>query len=148
MVSGETERALILDTGVLVAAADRTDPRHRACAELLEQDDGPLVTTVMVMAETAYLLERDLGVDAELALYTAVIDGSLVLEPMTTDDWARVKELVNQYRNFPLGGTDASLMAIAERFKTTRIATLNHRHFGVVRPSHAPAFDLLPHVSR
>lgn len=145
MVSAETDRALIVDTGVLVAAADRTDPRHGECAELLEVDVGPLVTTAMVIAESAYLLERDLGVDAELSLYTSIIDGSLRVEALTGEDWARVKELANQYRDFPLGGTDASLMAIAERFKTTRIATLNRRHFGAVRPSHATVFDMVPY---
>jgi len=145
MASVATDRALIVDTGVLVAAADLTDRRHNECAELLEQDVGPLVTSAMVMAEAAYLLERDLGVDAELALYTSVIDGALLVETLTAEDWRRVKELVNQYRDFPLGGTDASLIAIAERFKTTRVATLNRRHFGAVRPSHAAAFDIHPH---
>jgi uncharacterized protein len=43
-----------------------------------------------------------------------------------------------------LGGTDASVITLAERRGTTRIATLNRRHFTVVRPRHAEAFDLLP----
>lgn len=144
MVSGATDRALIVDTGILVAAADRTDPRHRQRAELLEQDDGPLITTAMVIAETAYLLERDLGVDAEIALYDSIIDGALLVETLIGDDWRRIKSLATQYRNFPLGGTDASLVALAERVKTTRIATLNHRHFGAVRPSHGLAFEIHP----
>jgi predicted nucleic acid-binding protein len=43
-----------------------------------------------------------------------------------------------------LGGTDASVIALAERHQVTRIATLNRRHFHVVRPRHTPAFTLLP----
>lgn len=42
---------LIVDTGPLVAAADRTDRYHHACRELLETASGPLVTTAMVVAE-------------------------------------------------------------------------------------------------
>lgn len=49
---------LIVDTGVLVAATDRTDPAHIACAELLTGETEPLLTTGMVIAGTAYLLDR------------------------------------------------------------------------------------------
>jgi len=55
-----------------------------------------------------------------------------------------IRRLTEQYRGIPLGGTDASLMALAERFKTQRIATLNHRHSGAVRPGHGSAFEILP----
>ena len=43
-----------------------------------------------------------------------------------------------------LGGTDASVIVLAERHKVERIATLDQRHFSVVRPSHATAFTLVP----
>ena len=52
---------LITDTGVLVAAADDADADHQTCAELLEDEPGPLVTTPLVIAETAYLIGRQLG---------------------------------------------------------------------------------------
>jgi predicted nucleic acid-binding protein len=39
---------------------------------------------------------------------------------------------------------DASVVAVAERLKTARIATLDHRHFRAVRPAHCDAFELLP----
>jgi uncharacterized protein len=55
-----------------------------------------------------------------------------------------VRELVTTYADLRLGGTDASLIALAERLGATRIATLSHRHFTVVRPRHADAFELLP----
>ncbi len=41
---------LIVDTGVLVAATDRKDPAHAACAGLLTGETGPLITTGMVIA--------------------------------------------------------------------------------------------------
>ena len=46
----------------------------------------------------------------------------------------------------PLDGTDANLIAIAERLGTTRIATLDRAHFTVVRPAHCNAFDLVPEL--
>jgi uncharacterized protein len=68
---------LIVDTGPLVATADRADKDHAACRELLEDDEGPLVTTAMVIAEAAYLIDRQLGAKAEAALYASVIQGQL-----------------------------------------------------------------------
>ena len=49
---------LIVDTGPLVATADRADRDHAACQALLEDDEGPPVTTAMVIAEAAYLIDR------------------------------------------------------------------------------------------
>jgi uncharacterized protein len=135
---------LIIDTGVLVATADRNDNDHVACRNLLEMAEGPLITTSMIVAEAAYMIERQIGSDGELALYASIIDGTLVVEPLVSADWSRIAELVNRHRDLPLGGSDASLIAIAERLGATRIATLDHRHFRVVRPDHVIAFELEP----
>jgi predicted nucleic acid-binding protein len=52
--------------------------------------------------------------------------------------------LVRQYASLPLGGTDASVVAVAERVKTLRVATLDRRHFTVVRTLRGEAFTLYP----
>jgi len=64
---------LVVDTGPLVATADRGDKDHAACRALLENEEGPLVTTALVIAEAAYLIDRQLGAQAEASLY--VTDG-------------------------------------------------------------------------
>jgi len=51
---------------------------------------------------------------------------------------------VGRYADFPLGGSDASVIAIAERLSITTIMTTDRRHFAAVRPSHVEAFTLLP----
>jgi predicted nucleic acid-binding protein len=135
---------LLVDTGPLVAAADRDDAHHKACLDLLVGDVGPLVTSALVIAEAAYLLDRQLGAAAEAALFGSLADGTLQVEDLGRADWARVAELVRTYSDMRLGGADASLVALAERLGVTRVATLDRRHFGVVRPRHVKAFDLLP----
>ena len=135
---------LIVDTGPLVATADRADKDHIACRELLENDEGPLVTTAMVIAEAAYLIDRQLGAKAEAALYASIIEGQLEIAALGIEDWTRIRELVSTYGDMRLGGTDASVVALAEQRRATRIATLNRRHFAVVRPHHTAAFELLP----
>jgi uncharacterized protein len=36
------------------------------------------------------------------------------------------------------------VVALAERHDAVRIATLNRRHFTIIRPRHAEALELLP----
>jgi predicted nucleic acid-binding protein len=59
-------------------------------------------------------------------------------------DWLRIAELVATYHDLPLGTVDASIVTAAERIDVAEIATIDHRHFGVVRPQHTDAFTLLP----
>lgn len=63
---------------------------------------------------------------------------------LTSADYARTADLVDQYADFPLGTTDAAVVALAERLDVDEIATIDHRHFTVVRPRHVKAFTLLP----
>jgi predicted nucleic acid-binding protein len=135
---------LLVDTGVLVAAADTDDAHHHDCKAVLETDPGPLVTNALVIAEAAYLIDRQLGPEAEAALFESITDASLRVEDLEAADWARVAELIRTYADLRLGGTDASLIALAERLGVTTIATLNRRDFTVVRPRHVEALELIP----
>lgn len=45
---------------------------------------------------------------------------------------------------FPLGGTDASVVALAERLDAPMIVTLDRRHFTAITPRHRDAFELMP----
>ena len=97
-----------------------------------------------VIAEVGYLLQRRGGPRIEAAFLQSFADRTLVhvgLEPM---DFVRMVDLVETYADFPLGTTDASVIAIAEQLGITEIATLDHRHFRAVRPRHTKALTLLP----
>ncbi|MFI2427558.1 hypothetical protein ACH5A7_26275 [Streptomyces sp. NPDC018955] len=56
----------------------------------------------------------------------------------------RMVELVEKCAGFPLGAVDASVVAVAERLGADAIATLDRRHFGVVRPVAPFSFTLPP----
>jgi hypothetical protein len=99
---------------------------------------------MLCVAEVAQLIESRLGSSVEVRFLGDLAAGWLTPEPVAASDWLRIAELVNQYEDFPLGTVDASVVAVAERLGVTEIATLDHRHFGVVRPSHTDAFRLLP----
>jgi predicted nucleic acid-binding protein len=63
---------------------------------------------------------------------------------VAASDWLRIAELVARYRDLPLGTVDGSVITTAERLDITDIATVDRRHFTVVRPNHVAAFTLLP----
>lgn len=98
----------------------------------------------LVITEVTYLLATRLGVEPEVRFLGDLASGAFTLAPVVAGDWLRVAELVSRYRDLPLGTVDASVVATAERLDITEIATLDHRHFSVVRPRHTDFFTLLP----
>jgi predicted nucleic acid-binding protein len=51
---------------------------------------------------------------------------------------------MERYRDQAIGLTDASLVVLADRFRTRTLLTLDHRLFDVVRPLSGGRFRLLP----
>ncbi len=98
---------------------------------------------VLVITEVAYLIQTRLGTEAEVRFLADLAEGTLIAEPVAAADWLRIAELVATYRDLPLGTVDASVIAAAERLGVISVATLDRRHFSVVRPLHGP-FTLLP----
>lgn len=140
----ERSAALVVDSGPLFAFLDRRDPLHASCVELFETHPGPLVVPTLVLAEVTYLASERLHIDAELRLLADLALGNFITEAVHATDWLRIAELVAHYVDLRLGTVDASVVAAAERLGVTTIATLDPRHFSVVRPKHAESFKLLP----
>jgi uncharacterized protein len=99
---------------------------------------------VLVITEVAYFIGTRLGAEAEVRFLGDLAAGEFAIETVMASDWLRIAELVGQYRDLPLGTVDGSVVAAAERLRVTKIATLDRRHFSVVRPTHANAFELVP----
>jgi hypothetical protein len=135
---------LIVDSGPLYAYVDGDDAHHEASLELLENHAGPLLVPSLVITEVAYLLATRIGWEPEVRFLGDLVSGSFTLEPVHPSDLIRMAELVARYHDLPLGSVDASVIALAERRAVTEVATLDRRHFTVVRPRHAEAFELLP----
>jgi predicted nucleic acid-binding protein len=132
----------VVDTGPLYAAADLDDADHAAALAVLEREDYHLVIPALVIAETTYLIGSRLGPSAEAGFLGGLV--GLDIEAPMPQDWPRIAELVETYGDFPLGGIDASVIALAERLATPVVITLDRRHFGAVRPRHCEALTLLP----
>ena len=97
-----------------------------------------------MVTEVAYLLETRLGWSAEVRFLGDLASGNFITEPVIASDWIRIAGLVAAYHDVPLGTVDASVVAAAERLGTTAVATLDRRHFSVVRPKHVAVFQIVP----
>lgn len=132
----------VVDAGPLYATADSDDEDHERCREILSRANLRLVIPALVVAEATYFVGRRLGAPSEAVFLRGL--GRFDVEGPTAEDFDRIGELVETYADFPLGGTDASVVALAERLEAEIVITLDRRHFGAVRPRHRAAFDLLP----
>jgi len=132
----------IVDAGPLYAVTDTADADHQRSLAVLQRPDLRLVIPALVVAEVTYMVGRRLGPAAEAAFLRGLKDFDV--EAPAIEDWLRMADLVAQYAGFPLGGTDASVVALAERLETDLVITLDFRHFGTIRPRHCAALRLLP----
>jgi predicted nucleic acid-binding protein len=96
------------------------------------------------MGEMGYLLQSWVGPRAEVTFLKSFGGNGFRIAELEDRDIRRMAELVESYLDLPLGIVDAAVVAIAERLALKEIATLDHRHFSVVRPRHVRAFSLLP----
>ncbi|MEX2587449.1 MAG: PIN domain-containing protein [Actinomycetota bacterium] len=134
----------MVDSGPLYAYVDEDDRHHQACLDLLANYQGPLVVPTLVVTEVAYLIETRLGPEAEVRFLGDLASGAFTTDPVAPSDWLRIADLVWEYRDLPLGTVDASVVTTGERLGIREVATLDRRHFSVIRPTHTSTFELLP----
>lgn len=91
-----------------------------------------------------YLIASRLGAEVEVRFLGDLAAGDFIVEPVAAGDWLRIAELVARYRDLPLGTFDASVVAAAERLGIGVIATLDRRHFSVVRTANGESLKLVP----
>lgn len=134
--------ALILDTGSLVALVDRSDPDHERCRALINTATEVRIVPVCALVEIEYQLRP--WRDGFTSLMHDVQSGRLEVHLPDSVELTRAGELVEQYADLPLGLVDATVMACVERLREPKLATLDRRHFSVLRPVHVSHLRLLP----
>src|SRR6266545_4057246 len=128
--------ALILDTGPIYASLDRRDAAHDASRRLLLDSVEQLVIPAPVLVEVDQLVARRLGLGAFGSLMSDILRGAYYVEALDGSDYARVQRICDQYRDSNVGFVDAAVLAVVERLNEPKLATLDHRHFRLLRPRH------------
>lgn len=144
MAEAFSVESVIVDTGIIYAFADRKDKWHVPSVDFVKRFNGRLIVPSTIIPEVCYLLNTYLGQFAEGAFVHALVKREFVIEFVTHDDLARCLEILSDYADANIGLVDASVVAVAERLKITRILTTDRRHFSIIKPKHCPAFELLP----
>ena len=93
---------LLVDTNVLLAAADRSSVDHQRCAAVLDTRSDIAITTP-VAVECAWMIESRLGPLAEAAFVASIAAGEIELIELNAQDWARCVELIATYHDLGLG---------------------------------------------
>ncbi|HLM85112.1 MAG TPA: PIN domain-containing protein [Solirubrobacteraceae bacterium] len=134
---------LILDTGPIVAALNEQDPDHQRCAALLAGAQDLLIPSP-VLVEVDYWLVKLAGPKVWSDFVADISRGAYRVAHPTDSDLTRAAELESTYADLDLGLVDACTIALCERLGETSVATLDQRHFSVVRPRHCTHLTLLP----
>ena len=134
---------VIVDTSALLAFFDASEPDHAAVSDVLGAADA-LVVSPYVVAELDYLVATRHGVDDELVVLDELAGGAWDLAAFDQEGIRRAREVIASYRDQQVGVADASIVVLAERYRTRTIASLDRRHFGVLRSLDGGYFELLP----
>lgn len=135
---------LIADTGAIYACYDRSDQHHAAAKDYLGEVNEKLWIPALVLAELDHLLGVRLGDKARAQVMTDVLDTMTVL-PFDHSIAVRAADVADDYGDFPLGLTDATLIVHAQDYRTVDLLTVDQRHFRAVRPLWGgDAFRLVP----
>jgi len=133
---------LLVDTGIVYALADRRDSWHARVRAYLESSATHCLRPSRSFLRSRICCDIASALGRSTLFVTSIANGELAVEDLSGPDWTRAAELMATYTW--LGIVDATVVAVAERLKLTRVATTDRRHFGNVRPAHVGRFSLVP----
>jgi len=123
-------KKILIDSGPLIALFDRNDKYHLASIKFIKDNNSELVTTLASVTETLHLL--DFNRNAQIDFLDWVNAGAVTLEPISSDDLQRIKELTIKYSDLPMDFADACLVLLGEKLNISTVATID-RDFDVYR---------------
>lgn len=136
---------LVWDTSGLLALVDADDPRHSDVVGVADWRRPPGVLSPLVITEFDHLIRRKVGHRDGRSAVHAILTAGFETAALSTADVGRCLEVDQKYADLGLGLTDASLVLLAERYRTLDIVTLDERHFRAVTPlGSGRAFRVLP----
>lgn len=134
----------IADTSGLLTLFNRTEPEHEAVRGGGGRAGRTARLSSYVLAELDYLVATRVGVEAELAVVRELAGGAYDLAHLDAADLERASAVIARYPDQAVGIADASIVLLADRYRTREILTLDHRHFDVLRPLSGGRFKLIP----
>ncbi len=97
-----------------------------------------------VLVEVDYWVSQRLHAGVFVQLLDDILVGAFSVVSLIESDYRRIRELCDRYASSDVGFVDAAVLAVVERLNEPKLATLDRRHFGLLRPRHVDALTLLP----
>jgi predicted nucleic acid-binding protein len=116
---------ILCDAGALLCLVDRTQPQHNAYRTTIIGLAKPLVTTWSGLTEAMYLALHRGGWAMQKQLGQLLLDKLLVIWEIQENDYARLLELMEKYRDRPMDLADATLVLTAEKTGYRQILTID-----------------------
>jgi uncharacterized protein len=123
-------KKILIDSGPLIALFDASDKYHQKTIDFIKSNDLPLITTIASITETLHLL--DFNRNAQLDFLEWIYRGAVEVYPVEKNDFKRLKELAEKYRDLPMDFADCCLVHLAEKLHLDTIATID-RDFTIYR---------------
>jgi uncharacterized protein len=135
---------VIADTSGLLALFNAREPAHTAVRDVVAELDEPLVVSPYVVAELDHLVATRLGLQAETEVLEELSGGAYTLAHVDAGLLAAALGVVRRYPDQGIGVADATIVVLADRWRTRSVLTLDRRHFEVLRPLSGGRFTVVP----
>ncbi len=123
-------KKILIDSGPLIALFDASDKYHNKVVNFVKCNKYPLVTTIASITETLHLL--NFNRNAQVDFIEWVHQGAVEIQNIENDDFGRIKDLTEKYRDLPMDFADSCLVYLAEKLSLNTIATID-RDFSIYR---------------
>jgi uncharacterized protein len=135
---------LLIDAAPIVALADPDEPQRDLILAALRDEPAELVMPAPIAAEIDYLLGERFGHAARRAFLRDLAHGRFNVACLEREDYDTIIDIDSRYADLGLGLADCALVALAARYRTTRILSFDERHFRTVAPLGGGAFTIKP----
>jgi predicted nucleic acid-binding protein len=136
--------ALVLDTGVLLASLDPREQDHEPCRTLISDAREELVVPVPILTELEHLLRTRGSLTAWLTFAEDLGSGSYTIHPLSQESLLGSIGLQRRYADLRLSFVDAFVFLTCVELGEGKVATLDRRHFSVLRTEDGRALRIVP----
>lgn len=132
-------RAVLADSGFIVALGIRRDPRHQAAKTFLASYKGEIIVPGPVVVESCYFL----SIAGKIRLLDWIAKGPARLADLPSLAYADIGAIIARYADLEPDFTDAAIVWLADKTACRAILTVDTRDFSIYRLKGGKRFEVV-----
>ena len=132
-------RAVLADSGFIVALGIRRDPRHQAAKTFLAGYKGAIIVPGPVVVESCFFL----SIAGKIRLLDWIAKGPPRLADLPYLAYADIAAIIARYADLEPDFTDAAIVWLADKIACRAILTVDTRDFGIYRLKGGKRFEVV-----